>query len=87
MKLGMGRATAHLFAANGAKAVYICDYVNQHLLEHEAEIKSLYPGVEVYARKFDAADEEGVKEVIGEAVKKYGHLDGEFFFFFFFPSR
>lgn len=47
--------------------------------EHEAEIKSLYPGVDVYGRKFDAADEEGVKEAINEAVKKYGHLDGEFF--------
>ena len=47
--------------------------------EHEAEIKSLYPGVDVYARRFDAADEEGVKGVINEAVKRYGHLDGEFF--------
>lgn len=78
----MGRATAHFFAANGAKAVYICDYVDQHLSEHEAEIKRLYPGVDVHARKFDAADEEGVKEVISKAIKRYGHLDGESFHVF-----
>jgi len=31
----------------------------------------------VYVRKFDAADEEGVKAVVGEAVERYGHLDGK----------
>lgn len=73
--LGIGRASAYLFAANGAKAIYICDYADTHLSSHETEIKKLYPGVDVYARKFDAADEEGVKAVVGEAVERYGHLD------------
>lgn len=31
----------------------------------------------MYVRKFDAADEEGVKAVVGEAVERYGHLDGK----------
>ena len=31
----------------------------------------------MYARKFDAADEEAVKAVVREAVEKYGHLDGK----------
>lgn len=31
----------------------------------------------MYARKFDAADEEKVRGVVEEAMKKYGHLDGE----------
>ncbi|KAF8453461.1 hypothetical protein BGX38DRAFT_1268571 [Terfezia claveryi] len=73
--LGIGLASAHLFAANSAKAIYICDYADTHLSSHEAEIKKLYPGVDVYARRFDAADEEGVKTVVGEAVERYGHLD------------
>ncbi|KAF8426035.1 hypothetical protein EV426DRAFT_41206 [Tirmania nivea] len=73
--LGIGRASAHLFAANGAKAIYICDYADTHLYSHEAELRKLYPGVDVYARKFDAADEEGVRAIVGEAVMRYGHLD------------
>ncbi|KAF8473285.1 hypothetical protein BDZ91DRAFT_714336 [Kalaharituber pfeilii] len=73
--LGIGRAAAHQFARNGAKAVYVCDFADNYLSAHEAEIKSLYPGVDVYARKFDAANEEAVKGVIAEAVDKYGHLD------------
>lgn len=40
------------------------------------EIKSLYPDVDVYARKFDAADEGAVMAVIYEATAKYDRLDG-----------
>lgn len=35
----------------------------------------LYPDVEIHARQFDASDEEAVKAVVDEAVKKYGRLD------------
>lgn len=42
---------------------------------HERELKSLYPGIEVHARKFDAADEAAMKAVVEEAVSKYGRLD------------
>lgn len=73
--LGIGRASAHQFAANGARAVYICDFADQHLQKHVREIRQLYPGVDVYARQFDAANEEAVKGVIKEAVDKYGRLD------------
>lgn len=73
--MGIGRASAHQFASNGAKAVYLCDYDDQYLGFHEREIKSLYPGVEIHTRKFDAADEEAVKEVVGDALKRYGRLD------------
>ena len=73
--LGIGRATAHQFAQNGARAVYICDFSDQHLVVHERELKSLYPDVDIHARKFDAADEEAVKAVIAEAIEKYGRLD------------
>ena len=73
--LGIGRATAHQFAQNGARAVYICDFSDQYLTVHEREIKDLYRDVDIHARKFDAADEEAVKAVVAEAVEKYGRLD------------
>lgn len=71
----MGRATAHQYARNGARAVYICDYQDSHLALHVEELHSLYPDVAVHARKFDAGDEEGVKGVVGDAMGSYGRLD------------
>lgn len=73
--MGIGRASAHQFAQNGARAVYICDYNDSNLETHKRELASLYPDVEVHTRKFDAADEPSVKEVIDHAVKTYGRLD------------
>ncbi|PLN86737.1 dehydrogenase with different specificitie [Aspergillus taichungensis] len=72
---GIGRASAHQFAHNGAKAVYICDYDSTHLATHKREIESLYPGVDVHTRQFDAANEEAVKAVVADALQKYGRLD------------
>lgn len=73
--MGIGRASAHQFAQNGAKAVYICDYNDSHLETHKRELASLYPEVIVHTRKFDAADEKSVKEVVDHAVATYGRLD------------
>ncbi|KAI1656262.1 NAD(P)-binding protein [Daldinia decipiens] len=73
--LGIGRASAHQFAENGAKAVYICDFDDKYLAAHKREIETLYPGVDVHARKFDAADEAAVQEVVDHALKTYGRLD------------
>jgi len=73
--LGIGRAAAHQFAQNGAKAVYLCDYDDSHLDAHQREITTLYSGVDVHVRRFDAADEEAVKEVVGHAMTAYGRLD------------
>lgn len=73
--IGIGRASAHQFAQNGAKAVYLCDYDDSHLATHKRELASLYPDVEVHTRKFDAADEASVKAVVDDAVKTYGRLD------------
>ncbi|KAI1811518.1 putative 3-oxoacyl-reductase FabG [Poronia punctata] len=72
---GIGRATAHLYAEAGAKAVYICDYDDSHLETHQKEINSLYPGVDVHVRQFDAGDEQAVKAVVDHAVDTYGRLD------------
>ncbi|KEZ43036.1 Uncharacterized protein SAPIO_CDS5113 [Scedosporium apiospermum] len=73
--LGIGRATAHQFAESGARAIYICDYDGTHLEAHKAEIVAAFPSVEVHARRFDAADEASVKEVVDDAIKRYGRLD------------
>ncbi|KAJ5638655.1 hypothetical protein N7528_001045, partial [Penicillium herquei] len=72
---GLGRASAHQYARNGAKAVYICDYNDSHLATHKREIESLYPGVDVHTRQFDAGDEKAVVAVVDDAVSKYGRLD------------
>lgn len=73
--LGIGRASAHQFAHNGARAIYVCDFSDQYLSVHIRELKKLYPDVEVHARCFDAGHEEAVKAVIDEALAKYGRLD------------
>lgn len=72
---GIGRATSHQFARNGAKAVFICDYKTDLLDIHAREIKSLYPKVEVHARKVDAGEEADVEKLVDEALEKYGRLD------------
>jgi NAD(P)-dependent dehydrogenase (short-subunit alcohol dehydrogenase family) len=73
--LGIGRATVHQFAQNGAKAIYLCDFNGDLFETHKKELKSLYPDVEVHTRQFDAADEPSVEKVVSEAVKTYGRLD------------
>ena len=73
--LGIGRATAHQLAQNGARAVYICDIANRYLDTHVKELKSLFPSVDVHTRQFDAADPNAVREVVDEALQRYGRLD------------
>ena len=73
--LGIGRASAHQFAHNGARALYICDFDDRHLAAHARELQSLYPATDVHARRFDAGDEAAVKAVVDECVARYGRLD------------
>ncbi|KAM0276968.1 hypothetical protein ACHAQH_006203 [Verticillium albo-atrum] len=73
--LGIGRAAAHQFAENGARALYLCDFDGTHLDAHRAEITAMHPGVEVHVRRFDAAEEQAVKDVVEHAVSTYGRLD------------
>ncbi|QIW98500.1 hypothetical protein AMS68_004018 [Peltaster fructicola] len=73
--LGIGRAAAHQFAHNGAKAIFICDYNTEHLDTHKREIASLYPKVDVHTSKVDAGEEADVERIVNEALEKYGRLD------------
>lgn len=73
--LGIGRATAHQYAESGARAIYLCDFNDSNLEAHKQEIATAFPSVEVHTRQFDAAEEAKVKEVVDEALNKYGRLD------------
>jgi len=73
--LGIGRATAHQYARNGAKAIYICDYMTDHLETHKREIKSMYPSVDIQTRQIDAGEEKDIERVVNEVLDKYGRLD------------
>ncbi|EAT85871.2 hypothetical protein HBI56_145000 [Parastagonospora nodorum] len=73
--IGIGRASAHQFARNGARAVYICDFSSTNLAQHKRELNTLYPTVDIHTRTFDAADEPAVQAVVQEALDTYGRLD------------
>lgn len=73
--IGIGRATVHQYARNGARAVYMCDWDTSNLETHKRELKELYPSVDIIAWKLDVGDEEQVKGVCADAIDKYGRLD------------
>lgn len=73
--MGIGRATAHQYAQNGALAIYLCDFASSHLATHKRELESLYPSVAIHTRVFDAASEPAVAGVVADALALYGRLD------------
>jgi NAD(P)-dependent dehydrogenase (short-subunit alcohol dehydrogenase family) len=73
--IGIGRASAHQFARHGARAIYLCDFSSSNLDTHKRELNALYPAVDIHTRQFDAADEPAVKQVVQDALDKYGRLD------------
>ena len=50
--IGIGAATAKLFCARGAKAVYLCDYESSNLEDLKAHLGQKYPGTDVVIREF-----------------------------------
>lgn len=69
---GIGRATALLFAKEGAKVI-----VNYHSSEKEAnevltEIKTISDAIAI---KCDVSDEQQVRSMMATAVKKFGKID------------
>lgn len=73
--LGIGRAAAHLFGQNGAKAIFLCDYNTEHLETHKRELNSLYPSSDIHTQKIDAGEEADVEGVVNLALDKYERLD------------
>ncbi|OLL27092.1 3-oxoacyl-[acyl-carrier-protein] reductase [Neolecta irregularis DAH-3] len=62
--LGIGIATAHKYAQSCAKAIYICDFDDSNLAQHKSDLTKLYSNTDIIFRKFDAADEKAVKQLV-----------------------
>ncbi|PIN75276.1 beta-ketoacyl-ACP reductase [Candidatus Woesearchaeota archaeon CG10_big_fil_rev_8_21_14_0_10_37_12] len=70
---GIGKATALLFAKEGAHIVINCSNSEEQGKQTVEEIKQL--GRKAIFIKCDVSQEEQVKNMIGEAIKKFGKLD------------
>lgn len=73
--LGIGRASALLFAHEGAKHLYLLDYDDTNLSELKSTIEKRYPDVKVTVLHADAADESAISGVCQRALNEEGHLD------------
>ncbi len=73
--IGIGSATAKLFCARGARALYVCDYEVNNLDDLTSHLNSKYPHTEVIVRQFDAADEKQLKSTVDHALHRFGRLD------------
>lgn len=71
--MGMGQATAELFAKNGAKVV-IADFNKEEGQKVADAIQA--DGGEATFIKVDVSNEEEVKNLVEKTVEKYGRLDG-----------
>ena len=69
---GMGRATAHLFAAEGA-SVAITDIDEAGLTRVLDEIR--HEGGDAHAWRLDVLDHEDIRRVVDEAARRFGRLD------------
>ncbi|KAJ7076380.1 hypothetical protein B0H15DRAFT_864346 [Mycena belliarum] len=72
---GIGRASALLFAHEGAKHLYLIDFDTKNLPDLKATIERLYPDVKATTMQGDAADEALISGVCERALKEEGKLD------------
>lgn len=72
---GIGRATALLYAHEGARALYLLDLDSKNLPELKTTIESTYPGVKVTTVQGDVADESVISNTCEQAIKDEGRLD------------
>ncbi|KAI6000501.1 NAD(P)-binding protein [Pisolithus albus] len=72
---GIGRATALLFAREGARHLYLLDFSAENLPELESTIRGLYPDVKVSVIQADAADDAAIAALCDQAIKEEGRLD------------
>jgi 3-oxoacyl-[acyl-carrier protein] reductase len=71
---GMGRATAHLFAAEGAR-VAVTDLRQEACDAVVAEIEAAGVSGEARGWALDVSDEAAIKRVVAEVAKAFGGLD------------
>ncbi|KAI1796517.1 NAD(P)-binding protein [Ganoderma leucocontextum] len=72
---GIGRATALLFAHEGARHLYLTDYHPTNLPDLKSTIEKAYPDVKVTVQQADAADEDAVACLCKQALHEEGRLD------------
>ncbi|KAJ3764004.1 hypothetical protein EV361DRAFT_969569 [Lentinula raphanica] len=72
---GIGRASAFLFAHEGAAHLYLSDYDPTHLPKLKDDLQKKYPDVKVDTSVFDAASEGDVIAVCEQAFQEEGRLD------------
>lgn len=72
---GIGRASALLFAHEGACHLYLVDYCPDNLPDLESNLKQSYPEVKVTTIQADAADENAIASVCKLAIDEEGRLD------------
>lgn len=72
---GIGRATAFLFAHEGARHLYLIDFDGTNLPNLKETIEKKYPDVKVTTQQADAADEDAIKGICEQALKEEGRLD------------
>ncbi|KAJ7287416.1 hypothetical protein C8J57DRAFT_1283845 [Mycena rebaudengoi] len=72
---GIGRASALLFAHEGARHLYLIDFDASNLPDLKATIEKLYPDVKATTMQGDAADETLISNVCQKALQEEGKLD------------
>ena len=69
---GMGKATAQVFAAEGARVI-VTDINEGEVKNVSEQIK--FDGGEALAISLDITDEEQIKECISKSIKSFGQID------------
>jgi NAD(P)-dependent dehydrogenase (short-subunit alcohol dehydrogenase family) len=72
---GIGRASALLFAHEGAKHLYLMDFFPDNLPDLKSSIQNSYPDVKITTLQADAADDAAVAAVCKRAIEEEGQLD------------
>ncbi|KAF7292884.1 hypothetical protein MIND_01187500 [Mycena indigotica] len=72
---GIGRASALLYAHEGAKHLYLLDFDGTHLANLQETIQTQYPDVKATVQQGDAADEALISGLCQRALKEEGRLD------------
>ncbi|KAH7924603.1 NAD(P)-binding protein [Leucogyrophana mollusca] len=72
---GIGRASAILFAHEGAHHLYLLDFSGENLPDLKSTIQKAYPDVKVTTIQADAADDSAISGVCSQALKEEGRLD------------
>lgn len=72
---GIGRASALLFAHEGATHLYLLDFSPENLPDLKSTIENSYPDVKVTTIQADAASETAIAAVCDQALQDEGRLD------------